>query len=127
MMAVRVVDTDVWSYLYKGRDEAKLYEPHLFGNVLVITFRRERNCFAVLSPRIGERDAGSISNHVCTGTLSSPRRTSCLCGGRKRWTVRGATDDRSPRQTPGLLRLPSISAYRHQPTQKSERNQEFDK
>jgi hypothetical protein len=29
-MAVRVVDTDVWSYLYKGREEAKLYEPHLF-------------------------------------------------------------------------------------------------
>ena len=26
-MAVRVIDTDVWSYLYKGRDEAKLYEP----------------------------------------------------------------------------------------------------
>lgn len=28
-MAVRVVDTDVWSYLYKGREEAKLYEPQL--------------------------------------------------------------------------------------------------
>jgi len=38
-MPVRVVDTDVWSYLYKGRDEAKLYEPHLFGNVLVISFQ----------------------------------------------------------------------------------------
>ena len=31
-MAVRVIDTDVWSYLYKASDEAKLYEPHLFGN-----------------------------------------------------------------------------------------------
>ncbi len=41
MMAVRVVDTDVWSYLYKGRDEAKLYEPHLFGNVLVISFQTQ--------------------------------------------------------------------------------------
>lgn len=40
-MAVRVVDTDVWSYLYKGRDEAKLYEPHLFGNVLVISFQTQ--------------------------------------------------------------------------------------
>ncbi|PYS35893.1 MAG: hypothetical protein DMF75_02270, partial [Acidobacteria bacterium] len=49
-MAVRVVDTDVWSYLYKDSDEAKLYEPHLFGNILVnqlsdasgITSRRYR-------------------------------------------------------------------------------------
>ncbi len=40
-MAVRVVDTDVWSYLYKGREEAKLYEPHLFGNVLVISFQTQ--------------------------------------------------------------------------------------
>jgi predicted nucleic acid-binding protein len=41
MMAVRVVDTDVWSYLYKGSLEAKLYEPHLFGNILVISFQTE--------------------------------------------------------------------------------------
>jgi tRNA(fMet)-specific endonuclease VapC len=40
-MGVRVVDTDVWSYIYKGRDEAKLYEPHLFGNVLVISFQTQ--------------------------------------------------------------------------------------
>lgn len=40
-MAVRVVDTDVWSYLYKGSFEAKLYEPHLFGNVLVISFQTQ--------------------------------------------------------------------------------------
>jgi tRNA(fMet)-specific endonuclease VapC len=40
-MAVRVIDTDVWSYLYKGRDEAKLYEPHLFGNLLVISFHTQ--------------------------------------------------------------------------------------
>ena len=33
-MALRVIDTDVWSYIYKGRNEAKLYQPHLFGNVL---------------------------------------------------------------------------------------------
>ena len=39
MMAILVVDTDVWSYLYKGRDEAKLYEPHLQGNILVISFQ----------------------------------------------------------------------------------------
>ncbi len=40
-MAVRVIDTDVWSYLYKGRNEAKLYEPHLFGNLLVISFQTQ--------------------------------------------------------------------------------------
>ena len=41
MMAIRVIDTDVWSYLYKGRDEAKLYQPHLFGNILVISFQTQ--------------------------------------------------------------------------------------
>ena len=40
-MAVRVIDTDVWSYLYKASDEAKLYEPHLFGNILVISFQTQ--------------------------------------------------------------------------------------
>lgn len=44
-MSVRVIDTDVWSYLYKGRDEAKLYEPHLFGNVLVISFQTQAELF----------------------------------------------------------------------------------
>ena len=44
-MAVRVIDTDVWSYLYKGRDEAKLYEPHLFGNILVISFQTQAELF----------------------------------------------------------------------------------
>jgi len=40
-MAVRVIDTDVWSYLYKGSNEAKLYEPHPFGNILVISFQTQ--------------------------------------------------------------------------------------
>lgn len=40
-MGIRVIDTDVWSYLYKGRLEAKLYEPHLFGNILVISFQTQ--------------------------------------------------------------------------------------
>jgi hypothetical protein len=31
MMAILIVDTDVWSYLYTGRGEAKLYETHLQG------------------------------------------------------------------------------------------------
>jgi tRNA(fMet)-specific endonuclease VapC len=40
-MAIRVIDTDVWSYLYKGRDEAKLYQPHILGNILVISFQTQ--------------------------------------------------------------------------------------
>jgi len=40
-MAIRVIDTDVWSYLYKATDEAKLYEPHLFANLLVISFQTQ--------------------------------------------------------------------------------------
>lgn len=35
----RVVDTDVVSYLYKGDSRAALYYPHLFGQVLVISFQ----------------------------------------------------------------------------------------
>ena len=40
-MGVCVIDTDVWSYLYKGHAAARLYEPHLFGNVLVISFQTQ--------------------------------------------------------------------------------------
>jgi len=40
-VAIRVVDTDVWSYLYKDRDEARLYQSHLFGNILVISFQTQ--------------------------------------------------------------------------------------
>jgi tRNA(fMet)-specific endonuclease VapC len=40
-MAIRVVDTDVWSYIYKGRNEAKLYEPHLFGHILIVSFQTQ--------------------------------------------------------------------------------------
>jgi tRNA(fMet)-specific endonuclease VapC len=40
-MALRVIDTDVWSYLYKGRDEGRLYEPHLFGSILVVSFQTQ--------------------------------------------------------------------------------------
>lgn len=35
----RVVDTDVVSYLYKGDSRANLYYPHLFGQILVISFQ----------------------------------------------------------------------------------------
>lgn len=40
-MSICVVDTDVWSFLYKGRSEAELYEPHLFANILVISFQTQ--------------------------------------------------------------------------------------
>ncbi len=40
-MALRVIDTDVWSYLYKGSNQTRLYEPHLFGNLLVISFQTQ--------------------------------------------------------------------------------------
>jgi predicted nucleic acid-binding protein len=40
-MEIRVVDTDVWSYVYKGRHEAKLYEPHLLNTILVISFQTQ--------------------------------------------------------------------------------------
>lgn len=55
-MALRVIDTDVWSYLYKGRDEAKFYEPHLFGNILVISFQTQAELLrGALSANWGER------------------------------------------------------------------------
>ncbi len=55
-MAVRVIDTDVWSYLYKGSDEAKLYESHLFGNVLVISFQTQAELLqGVIAASWGER------------------------------------------------------------------------
>jgi tRNA(fMet)-specific endonuclease VapC len=41
MMAILVVDTDVWSYLYKGRDEVTLYQPHILNNILVISFQTQ--------------------------------------------------------------------------------------
>ncbi len=55
-MAIRVIDTDVWSYLYKRSAEAKLYEPHLFGNVLVISFQTRAELWrGALSANWGER------------------------------------------------------------------------
>lgn len=40
-MGIRVIDTDVWSYLYKGRREAKLHQPHILGNTLVVSFQTQ--------------------------------------------------------------------------------------
>jgi len=103
-MAVRVIDTDVWSYLYKGRDEAKLYEPHLFGNLLVISFQTQAELFRGAIAAGWGRDAVTISNRVCRDTSSSRRQTACLCIGQRQWIARGVTGERLPQQTPGLPR-----------------------
>jgi tRNA(fMet)-specific endonuclease VapC len=65
MMAIRVVDTDVWSYLYKGRDEAKLYQPHLFGNILVISFQTQAELLRwAVSANWGERRRGHLESRL---------------------------------------------------------------
>ena len=83
-MPVRVVDTDVWSYLYKGRDEAKLYEPHLFANILVVSFqtqaellrgaiaagwgpRRRRHLESRLQRYVVEHSSNALSLHWAAG------------------------------------------------------------
>jgi tRNA(fMet)-specific endonuclease VapC len=40
-VGIRVIDTDVLSYLYKGRDEARFYHPHLSGNILIVSFQTQ--------------------------------------------------------------------------------------
>jgi tRNA(fMet)-specific endonuclease VapC len=61
-MAICVVDTNVWSYVYKGRDEGKLYEPHLIGNILVISFQRQAELVRwAVSADWGPRGANSLN------------------------------------------------------------------
>lgn len=38
-MPVRVIDTDVLSFLFRSDSRAALYAPHLFGQVLTISFQ----------------------------------------------------------------------------------------
>lgn len=38
MMATRVVDTDVLSYLFRNDSRAELYRPHLVGHLLIVSF-----------------------------------------------------------------------------------------
>jgi tRNA(fMet)-specific endonuclease VapC len=65
MMAIIVVDTDVWSYLYKGRDEAKLYQPHLQGNILVISFQTQAELLRwALTAVWGERQRQSLESRL---------------------------------------------------------------
>lgn len=64
-MAIRVIDTDVWSYLYKGRAEAKLYEPHLQGNILVISFQTQAELLRwALSAGWGDRRRQDLESRL---------------------------------------------------------------
>src|SRR5436190_16367010 len=64
-MAIRVIDTDVWSYLYKGRAEAKVYEPHLQGNILVISFQTQAELLRwVLAAGCGDRRRQDLESRL---------------------------------------------------------------
>lgn len=64
-MEIRVVDTDVWSYLYKGRHEAKLYEPHLLDNILVISFQTQAELLRwAFAARWGERRREHLESRI---------------------------------------------------------------
>jgi len=67
-MAIRVIDTDVWSYIYKGRDEGTLYQPHLFGNILVISFQTQAELMRWVVSRVGANNGGNISNSIYKNT-----------------------------------------------------------
>jgi predicted nucleic acid-binding protein len=64
-MAIRVIDTDVWSYLYKASDEAKLYQPHLLGNVLVISFQTQAELLrGAIAAGWGARRRQHLESHL---------------------------------------------------------------
>lgn len=90
-MAILVIDTDVWSYLYKERDEAKLYEQHFFGNILVISFQTEAELLHGVLSANWEKSVAYISNRDSESTSSSVHRVHCRYVGRKRWRALGAT------------------------------------
>lgn len=67
MMAILIVDTDVWSYLYKGRDEAKLYEPHLQGNILINSFQTQAELLRwAITAAWGERQRQNLGSRLQT-------------------------------------------------------------
>ena len=64
-MAVRVLDTDVCSFIYKGSKEAKLYEPHLFGHLLVISFQTQAELLrGIAAANWGERRRIHFEEHL---------------------------------------------------------------
>ena len=111
-MAIRVIDTDVWSYLYKARDEAKLYEPHLFGNILVICFQTEAELLrGALAANWGERRRQHLESRIRKYVVERSSRELRYVG-EKRWRVRAGTGDLSPPQMRGLPRLRCASMCR---------------
>lgn len=55
-MPVRVIDTDVLSFLFRSDTRAALYAPHLFGQVLTISFQtRAEMLRGAISANWGER------------------------------------------------------------------------
>jgi tRNA(fMet)-specific endonuclease VapC len=55
-MPVRVIDTDVLSFLFRGDSRAVSYAPHLFGHVLTIGFQtRAEMLRGAISANWGER------------------------------------------------------------------------
>jgi tRNA(fMet)-specific endonuclease VapC len=64
-VAIRVIDTDVWSYLYKGSDEAELYQPHLSGNILIISFQTQAELLRwCMSADWGPRRRAHLKAHL---------------------------------------------------------------
>ena len=64
-----VVDTDVMSYVFKHDTRAALYEPHLAGKDLIISFVHSRNCNVGPSQATGALQSGtslrSIEHGLC--------------------------------------------------------------
>jgi predicted nucleic acid-binding protein len=55
-MSVRVIDTDVLSFLFRSDTRAAAYAPHLFGQVLTISFQtRAEMLRGAVSANWGER------------------------------------------------------------------------
>jgi tRNA(fMet)-specific endonuclease VapC len=79
MTSIRVIDTDVWSYLYKGRDEAKLYEPHLQGNVLVVSFQTQAELIRwSLTAGWGERRRKDLESCMQNYVVEHSSKALCL-------------------------------------------------
>jgi len=109
-MAVRIVDTDVWSYLYKGRDEAKLYEPHLFGYVLVISFQTQAELLrGALAANWGVQRRQHLESRL-NKYMVEPSSYGLSLRWAEAMNSARRTGDRLRRQTLGLRRPPCILA-----------------
>lgn len=94
-MAIRVVDTDVWSYLYKQSSEAKLYEPHLFGNIPVISFQTQAELLrGAISAGWGARRCQHLESRLRKYVIEHSSDALCL-----RWAEAIDTARRNGRPT----------------------------